>query len=143
MPLPQWNSNRVNPASERQWSEMATLHATALEAELRGLDEQLRQIAPAGADVSQPDAGHIQIDSPGDFARAASRLLRQMQNLNRSVGISFASGTSDKAQGPDALLKEALHSIPLQGATDMALFATRLADSKKTVNSLDQLPSRR
>jgi len=138
----------VDPASERQWAEMAVRHASALETELRGLDEQLTQIAPAGGNlnqgnVDQLDAGHIRINNPGDFARAASQLLRQTQNLNRCVGDFFASVPAGKAaQGPHALAVDAMHLIPLRSATDLAAFASRLADSQKTTNSLEQPTSR-
>lgn len=134
--------NAVSPDSKRQWAEMAAQHASALESELRGLDEQLKPIAPPDGNPSQSETSHIQIDNPGQFARAAGHLLRQTQNLNSCVGNSFASGPAGKTtERPEALLLDALHSIPLRNATDVADFSARLASSEKTANSLDQPPS--
>jgi DNA-directed RNA polymerase specialized sigma24 family protein len=134
----------VSPASQRQWAEMAARHATALETEVNGLDKQLAQIAPAHGRTPQPEGIHLQIDNPGEFARAASQLLRQTQNLNRSVGNTFASGPAGKtAQSPDSLVADALQAIPLQSAAEIAHFASHLADSEKAANSQDHPSSNR
>jgi hypothetical protein len=134
--------NVVSPDSKRQWAEMAAQHASALETELRGLDEQMKLIAPPGGDTYETGGSHVQIDNPREFGRAAGQLLRQTQKLNSCVGNYFASGpTAKTAESPDALALAALRSIPLRNAADIADFSAHLAASEKSANSLDQPPS--
>jgi DNA-directed RNA polymerase specialized sigma24 family protein len=122
--------------SEEQWAEMATRHATALENELRELREQLAQIEPANGQSLISGSGSVQIDKPANFARAANELLRQTQNLNRSIGSTFTAGpTGKEAQNADFLITSAIRSIPMQDATKVAAFATRLADSESAATS--------
>ena len=117
-------------ASERKWAEMATRHAAALENELRELREQLVQIEPANGQSLIAGGGSIQIDTPANFARGASELLRQTQNLNRSIGRAFTAGPTGKdAQNADLIL-DAIRSIPVQDAATMSAFATQLANSE-------------
>jgi DNA-directed RNA polymerase specialized sigma24 family protein len=126
----------VGEASEQQWAEMVTRHAAALENELRELHEQLAQIDPANGQSLIAGSGSVQIDSPANFAQAASELLRQTQNLNRSIGRAFTAGSAGKdAQNPDSLILSVMRSIPMQDATRVAAFATRLADSDSAAAS--------
>jgi hypothetical protein len=109
---------------------MATRHAAALENELRELREQLVQIEPANGQSLIAGGGSIQIDTPANFARGASELLRQTQNLNRSIGRAFTAGPTGKdAQNADLIL-DAIRSIPVQDAVTMSAFATQLANSE-------------
>jgi len=122
--------------SEEQWAEMATRHATALENELRELREQLAQIEPANGQSLIAGSGSVQIDTPANFARAAGELLRQTQQMNRSIGGAFTAGpTGKEAQNADFLITSAIRSIPMQDATRVAAFATRLADSESAATS--------
>ncbi len=126
----------VGEASGEQWAEMATRHATALENELRELREQLAQVEPAIGQSSIAGSDAVQIDTPANFARAASELLRQTQNLNRSIGSAFTAGSAGKyAQDPDSLILSVMRSIPMQDATRVAAFATKLADSESAATS--------
>jgi hypothetical protein len=122
--------------AEEQWAEMATRHATALENELRELREQLAQIEPANGQSLIAGSVAVQIDTTANFARAASELLRQTQNLNRGIGSAFTAGSAGKdAQNPDSLILSVMRSIPMQDATRVAAFATKLADSESAATS--------
>ncbi len=134
----------ISPASERQWAEMAARHSSALESELHGLDEQLSQIAPTDGHSTLTEGGRVQIDNPEEFAHAVSQLLHQTQNLNRNIGSAFASGTSGAAtQNPDTLVANAVHSIPLRNAAEIASFASQLVASDNTSNERDSIEGRR
>lgn len=120
----------VGQVSKQQWAEMATRHAAALENELRELREQLAQIEPANGQSLIAGGGSIQIDTPANFARAAGELLRQTQQMNRSIGRAFTAGPTGKdAQNADLIL-DAIRSIPVQDAATMSAFATHLANSE-------------
>jgi len=122
--------------SERQWVEMVTRHATALENELRELREQLVQIMPANSQSSTPGRGSIQLDTPANFALAATELLRQTQNLNRSIGRAFTAGsTGGETQNADSLVNDTIRSMPTQDAARMVAFAFRLANSESAATS--------
>lgn len=121
--------------SERQWAEMITRHAAALENELRQLREQLAQVEPASSQSSTAVRGSIQIDSPANFARVAGELLRQTQSLNQNIGRAFTAGSAGReAQNADLIL-DAMRSIPVQDAARMAAFATHLANSESAATS--------
>jgi hypothetical protein len=120
----------VGQVSKQQWAEMATRHAAALENELRELREQLAEIEPASSQSLIAGSGSVQIDTPANFARAVSELLRQTQNLNRSIGRAFTAGPAGKdAQNADSLILSVMRSIPMQDAARMSAFATHLANS--------------
>jgi DNA-directed RNA polymerase specialized sigma24 family protein len=126
----------AGPVSERQWAEMATRHAAALENELRELHEQLTQIEPSGSQSLPVGVGTIQVDTPANFARAASDLLRQTQNLNRSIGIAFTAGSpAERTERADSLIANAIRSIPMQDTASMAAFSARLANSERAAAS--------
>jgi len=134
----------VSKDSERQWADMVLRHASGLQTELRGISEQLIKIAPAGNHSDEADASNIRVNDPLAFSRVAGQLLRQIQILNHDTGILFAARPAGRTVPPsDALIVDAMHAIPLRRAIDMANFASRLADSPNTANSLDQPASRR
>jgi len=134
----------VSLASEWEWAQMAAEHASGLRSELSALDEQLAPIAPDAVRLTQRDGTQIQIEDPADFARVASRLLRQTQNLNRSVGTAFASSTTSKTRpSRDALVGGILRSIPTQSAIEVSDFAAKLAHSEKAANARTQPDKRR
>ena len=132
----------VDNTSRHQWAEMSALHASALQRELRALHEQLDQLAPP--DTRASDAGNIVglIQSPEEFAHSAHVLLRQVQRLNESVGLAFASGSGrHPTLNVVALVNEAVRSIPLRDAGEVDTFTSRLAaatDRKTTAQSTDK-----
>ena len=122
----------VGPSSQQQWTEMVEKHASYLEAQLDSLNDQLAEISPQGK--QQADAGRrvAQIDSPAQFAQATHRLLRQVQNLNHNVGMSFASRASKgEEQNIESLLATTVKAIPLREGKEIGDFAGRLATSER------------
>ncbi|MGB8481505.1 MAG: hypothetical protein WCE63_22090 [Acidobacteriaceae bacterium] len=117
--------------SERQWAEMAARHGLELERELQELHQQLTQVVPAIGQSVTVGSGSFQIDTAANFARAATELLHQTQDLNRKVGRAFTSGSAtDVTRNADFLVADAMHSIPLQDTAKIASFASRLANSE-------------
>jgi hypothetical protein len=81
-------------------------------------------------------SGSVQINTPANFARATGELLQQTQQMNRSIGGAFTAGpTGKEAQNADFLITSAIRSIPMQDATRVDAFATRLADSESAATS--------
>lgn len=118
--------------SQLKWTRMASDHAAALKHELQDLKDQLEVVVP----VELPTSNAAEIDSPAGFSQAASRLLRQVQAMNRSIGNAFTSSDSaNRPQSPDALVRAAEQSVPLKDASEMAVFTSHLAG---TTQSADQ-----
>jgi DNA-directed RNA polymerase specialized sigma24 family protein len=115
----------ASPTSQRLWVGMVSMHASALEMQLRALHEQLEEIAPED-DKSPPRAGLSNIGDPAVFALAADRLLQQTQVMNHMIGTAFASGTAKTVdQDGSLILTQAQHSIPLQEASEIVGFTER------------------
>ena len=118
----------IDAASQHQWAAMAAMHASALNRELRDLRQQLDQLAPDGAPDSSSDEFSGQFQNPGEFGHDVHGLLRQIQLLNKRIGLAFASG-SGKAPNVDSasFIGETSRSIPLHEATTLNAFTARLA----------------
>jgi DNA-directed RNA polymerase specialized sigma24 family protein len=121
----------VDPHFQQQWAEMTADHASMLQRELILLQDQLSGITLHDGDSPTLKDGNVPIDSLAIFAHATDKLLRQIQNLNRAIGSAFSSEISRKAnENPDLLLSDAVNSIPLQEATELAQFSQRLSNLK-------------
>jgi DNA-directed RNA polymerase specialized sigma24 family protein len=134
----------IGPVQQQQWAAMVTRHASALQAELRALHEQLAQLVPGGSQLPAPDGDTAPIGTPENFARSARELLYQTQTMNRAVGAAFSSGPGgSEIQDSHSLIAVAIQSIPLPGAEELAAFGSRLADAKSTANGATEHDPRR
>jgi hypothetical protein len=125
----------IGLSSQQQWTEMVHRHASELESQLRALHAQLAEILPSREDMPSVGGGPLQVESPEQFNRAASELLRQIQDLNRDVGESFASSASGgRPLGQDDLLERAMNAIPLRRAGEIISFAGRLNSSARAAS---------
>lgn len=131
----------MGPIAQQQWSEMVAQHATALETELDELQRQLAQLATEPSPLSSPRQSSS-IDTPQDFAGAARRLLFEMQDLNREVGMAFSAGTSGRStRTAESSIDAVRESIPFNELEQLTAFASRLADAKDAANrSVKQYP---
>jgi DNA-directed RNA polymerase specialized sigma24 family protein len=128
----------VSLASQQQWTEMVHQHASDLEQQLIAIYSQLGELSTSATALPATDAGSIPITNPVQFSQAASRLLQQVQELNRRVSNVFAPGTSGEDQGSqddsvDAILK----IIPVQQAKEINSFAMELSFSR-TAPAIEQ-----
>jgi hypothetical protein len=110
---------------------MAAAHAQSLEAELSALDQPLAgAVADAGPAAAEPV--ETAIGDPEAFARAAKQMLQQVQSMNQRFSEAFTSAVNSSGEGssgsqnPDALLADAVRSIPLSQAKVLSAFAQRL-----------------
>ena len=131
----------MGPMAQQQWSEMVAQHSSALKTELDELQQQLAQLAPEGSPLSsarQPSS----IDTPQDFAGAARKLLFEMQDLNRAVGITFSADASSRnTQTAESSIEAVRESIPFNELEQLTVFASRLANAKGVANrSAEQYP---
>jgi hypothetical protein len=120
----------MNADSQHRWAQMAAYHAAVLKRELQVLQQQLDQLMSAGQ--QSPETADVigLIQNPDQFARAAHRLLQQMQMLNSQTAAAFTSGSiAPSGQDVATLVRTAAHSIPLAGADRLDGFASRLAAS--------------
>jgi DNA-directed RNA polymerase specialized sigma24 family protein len=127
----------ISLSSQRQWTEMVYNHASELESQLRALHAQLALILPPREDMPNAGGGSLQVESPEQFNRAVNELLRQIQDLNRDVGESFASSaTEGSPPGQDDPLESAMNAMPLRRADEIISFAKQLNSSARaaTVN---------
>lgn len=128
----------MGPIAQQQWSEMVAQHSSALETELDELQQQLAPLAPEGSPLSSTRQ-RSSIDTPQDFAGAARKLLFEMQDLNRAVGIAFSAGASGRStQTAESSIDAVRESIPFNELERLAVFASRLANAKN--RSLEQYP---
>jgi hypothetical protein len=117
----------INLTAQMEWTEMVNSHAADLENELRSLQGQLAEIAPAGEETGFANPEKMRIADPEHFAKAAGVLLQQVRDLNRQVGAFFtASGKAAAPEQLDAALKTIMDTIPLRNAEELASFAVRL-----------------
>ena len=114
---------------------MVNSHASELESQLRALHAQLATILPSREDMPSVGGGSLQVESPEQFNRAVNELLRQIQDLNRDVGESFASSASGgRPLGQDDPLETAMNAIPLRRASAIISFAGRLSSSARAAS---------
>jgi hypothetical protein len=78
--------------------------------------------------TSNSDTGVDIIQSPAEFSRAATTLLIQTQKLNELVGMTFTAD-SQAVNASDSGIANALRSIPLSSAREIAAFSFRLENS--------------
>jgi DNA-directed RNA polymerase specialized sigma24 family protein len=119
----------AEPTYQRLWVEMASTHASALEAELRALQDQLGRVTPsADAVPALLNERFVSIDDPARLSDAAQRLLHQTQELNHTIGSAFASAAGESVRKDDTrLLSHAKDSIPLQEASAIVDFTRHLS----------------
>lgn len=124
-------------ASQRQWTDMVKNHATALDAELCALHEQLSQLSPSHNQPTVVMPSGIMVENPAQFRQEANQLLVKIQNLNRAIGNIFASSLSSQVEPADINSQIAKINliIPLQEAADMTGFAVKLNASGETASS--------
>ena len=124
----------VSVATQRQWTEMVTKHAAALEVELRALHKQITRLSHGPQQLPGTGDPGSAIEKPEQFARAADQLLTQTKNLDQSVSSVFASSQFQDAQPADipSLISATSNAIPLQKAVEMASFAVQLNASGRT-----------
>jgi DNA-directed RNA polymerase specialized sigma24 family protein len=124
----------VDLTSQQQWTEMVAKHATALEAELRALREQLARLSPSPEPFPSIKDDGSAIETPADLARAANQILAKAKNLDQSVSSEFASSQSPDIQATDiqSLIKATSDAIPLQNAMEIRSFAVQLNASGRT-----------
>jgi DNA-directed RNA polymerase specialized sigma24 family protein len=125
----------ISASSQQQWTEMVHSHASELESQLRALHAQLITILPSREDMPSVGGGTLQVESPEQFNRAANELLRQIQDLNRDVGESFASNASERPLGQDDSLETALNAIPSRRVEEIVSFAGRLNTSARAASA--------
>jgi DNA-directed RNA polymerase specialized sigma24 family protein len=132
--FPATEPRSVSLSSQQQWSEMAAMHAAALEVELRGLHDQMARLSPSRQEFQSASNADAAIGDPPAFARAANQLLVKTQSLNRNVGSEFASGQSPDAPPADidSLVVITNNAIPLQEAAKVTSFAVQLNSAVKT-----------
>lgn len=123
----------IGMSSQYQWTEMVEKHASQLQIQLHSLNNQLAEISSQGgphADIIGGEA--MPIGNPVQFARAANRLLHQVQEVNRSVGEAFTARPSDaEEQTAESLLADIEKTIPLRETEEIGNFAGKLAISAK------------
>jgi len=125
----------ISLSSQQQWTEMVNSHASELESQLRALHAQLATILPSREDMPSVAGGSLQVESPEQFNRAVNELLRQIQDLNRDIGESFASSASGgRPLGQDDPLETAMNAIPLRRAGAIISFAGRLSSSARAAS---------
>lgn len=125
----------VEVSSQQQWTEMTNQHAASLESQLRALENELAKISPEGRQNSNSESDLKSIESPAQFQQAANQLLRQAQDLDREVGLMFASNTTpEKAVSVDSLLTATIKIIPLQQAANISRFAVHLSSSQASAS---------
>jgi len=113
---------------QEEWTGMVDSHATGLEAELGSLHAQLAAIWSTGDEPAAMNREGMYIDDPGQFARVAAALLRQVRDLNRHTGELFASsGKTVNEASLDASIRTIMDTIPLEQAEDVVAFTTRLS----------------
>lgn len=123
----------IGSASQQQWTEMVYKHSSALQVQLRALNEQIAQISAIEGQSQRTDSRLIQIENLDQLTSATDRLLRQVRDLNHNVGVAFASGLSEGAeQDPESLPGIGTPSIPLAEANEIAGFANRLESSMQS-----------
>jgi DNA-directed RNA polymerase specialized sigma24 family protein len=125
----------VSLASQQQWTEMVHQHASDLEQQLMALHGQVGEFSTSAAALPDVDAGSVPIANPPQFSQAASRLLQQVQELNRRVSNVFAPGTSGEGQSSqdDSVsnsLDAILRVIPMRQARKINSFAVELSSSR-------------
>lgn len=120
----------VSATVKQEWTEMASGHALSLEQELRSLHDQLQEIASPADDKAAARQVSPAIESLPSFGNAVVRLLHETQELDRSMGITFASSTSKTTEQPNVLLSKTANAIPLQDSIEMVDFMTRLSTVK-------------
>ncbi|MEI9979909.1 MAG: hypothetical protein WDN23_13110 [Edaphobacter sp.] len=135
--LPTSATSSLTPTSQQEWTEMATKHAAALEAELRALQEQLMRLSSSAESREDNNRGHrvdAGIHSPAQFAAATDQLLVKTKDLDESVIRTFASSPTTDAQPPDipSFLATTRHAIPIESAAEMTSFAVQLSSSGRT-----------
>ncbi len=125
----------VSHLSQQQWVEMVAKYSAALQVELRALQGQLAQLAPANKPPPRADIPQsITIDSPAQFMGAAAQLLRDTQAANQQISNTFAIHGSDNTHpNPDSALASVRSAIPVTEAEEIARFAVRLNASARTV----------
>jgi DNA-directed RNA polymerase specialized sigma24 family protein len=121
-------------ASQQQWTEMVARHATALEVELRSLDNQLAILPQSSRQIPNATRRDLVIETPAQFARSANELFARTKILDQSVSGIFASSQAPVTQTADirSLIDAAREAIPLQDAVEMTSFAVQLNASGKT-----------
>jgi DNA-directed RNA polymerase specialized sigma24 family protein len=123
----------VSLLSQQQWVEMVGKYAATLQVELRALQGQLAQLAPANE--PQPRAGialNITVDSPAQFMGVAAQLLRDTQATNQQISNTFAiHGAENTKSDPDSLLASVRSAIPVKEAAEVASFAVKLNASAR------------
>ena len=119
----------VSLSSQQQWTEMLHQHASGLEEQLLAMRVQLGQLS-ASTVLPDVSSGSVEIESPLQFSQAASQLLQLVQELNRRVSNTFASGTSGEGQAnQDDFVAGIMKAIPLQQAGEIRSFAMELRAS--------------
>jgi hypothetical protein len=87
------------------------------------------------------DAGSVPIANPLQFSNASSRLLQQVQELNRRVSNVFAPGTSSEDHiSQDDSVDAVLKVIPMQQAREINSFAVELSSSRTAPAGEQQPP---
>jgi RNA polymerase sigma factor (sigma-70 family) len=118
--------------AQKEWTGMVDSHATGLEAELRSLHAQLAAIWSTGDEPAAMNREAMSMDDPGQFARVAAVLLRQVRDLNQHTGELFASsGKTVNETNLNASIRTIMDAIPLEQAEDVVAFTTRLSRFEK------------
>ena len=118
--------------AQKEWTGMVDSHATGLEAELRSLHAQLAAIWSTGDEPAAMNREAMSMDDPGQFARVAAVLLRQVRDLNQHTGQLFASsGKTVTEANLDASIRTIMDAIPLVQAEDVVAFTTKLSRLEK------------
>jgi RNA polymerase sigma factor (sigma-70 family) len=118
--------------AQKEWTGMVDSHATGLEAELRSLHAQLAAIWSTGDEPAAMNREAMSMDDPGQFARVAAVLLRQVRDLNQHTGELFASsGKTVSETNLNASIRTIMDTIPLEQAEDVVAFTTRLSRFEK------------
>jgi DNA-directed RNA polymerase specialized sigma24 family protein len=132
--LPITKFRSIDRASQHNWAVMVQGHSSRLEQELRALNVQMGQLSPPG--TSGPDAPVPSrfIQDPSQIRHVSDELLTQTQELNRNIGLLFASYAAENPkQDVRPLLTAARLSIPLHEAADLSHFANQLIASETPV----------
>lgn len=110
---------------------MVQKHSSGLERELRTLNVQMGQLSPLG--TVGPDAAvpAPSIQDASQLRRMSDELLAQTQELNRNIGLLFASYAAENPkQDVRPLLTAARLSIPLHEAAELSRFANQFIVSE-------------
>lgn len=120
--------------SQQQWTEMVAKHATALEVELRALNNQLAILPQFARQIPNATRTPLVIDTPAQFARAANELFARTKSLDQSVSSIFASSQAPVTQTADirSLINATRDAIPLQDAVELTSFSVQLNASGRT-----------